>query len=72
MQEGKTIESTIQVCQQVKETENVEVSRKMVASVMKKELHLSFLKAKKLNHQANSERALILRQQYGMKMLEML
>ena len=39
---------------------------------MKKDLHLSFLKAKTLNHQANSERALILRQQYGMKMLGML
>ena len=39
---------------------------------MKKDLQLSYLRAKKLNLQANSERALVLRQQYGLKMLALM
>ena len=50
MQEGKTIENTRQIIQKVKETDNIEVGRKLVASVMKKDLQLSFIKSKKLNH----------------------
>ena len=69
MQEGKIIENTRKIIQKVKETDNIEVGRKLVASVMKNDLQLSFIKAKKLNHQANSDRALVLRQHYGMKML---
>ena len=39
---------------------------------MKDELKLSFVKSKKLNPQTNSDRALVLRQQYALEMLRLL
>jgi hypothetical protein len=39
---------------------------------MREDLKLSFLKAKKLNPQANSDRALVLRQQYALEMMHLL
>ena len=39
---------------------------------MKREFKLSFLKSKKLFPSANSDRNMVLRQQYGLKMLELL
>ena len=37
------------------------VNKKLVAKVLKEDLKLSFIKAKKLNPQSNSDRALVLR-----------
>ena len=39
----------------------MDVSQKLVRQVMKEDLRLSFVKAKKLNPQANSARNLVLR-----------
>ena len=45
---------------------------RLVRQVMRQDLRLSFVKAKKLNPQANSDRALILRQQYALEMMSLL
>jgi hypothetical protein len=39
---------------------------------MRQDLKLSFVKTKKLNPQANSDRALVLRQQYALEMMKQL
>ena len=56
----------------VKEADDLEVGRKLAAAVMRKDLGLSYVMAKKLHPAANSARCLVLRQQYAMKMLELL
>ena len=48
------------------------MSAKLVRKIMREDLKLSFLKAKKLNPQANSDRALVLRQQYALEMMHLL
>ena len=50
----------------------MDVSSKLVIQVMKKEFQLSFVKSKKLHPQANSDRAIVLRQQYALEMLKLL
>ena len=62
LEEGLTLSKAEDVCQRVREVEFLEVSVKLVREVMRKELKLSFVKTKKLNPQANSDRALVLRQ----------
>lgn len=57
---GSVIESSQKVCSLVKETDELEVSQKLVRQVLK-EFRLSFIKAKKLHPQANSARNLVLR-----------
>ena len=50
----------------------IEVSAKFTRLVLKKDLSLSYLKAKKLNTSANSDKNLVLRQQYGLEMMQLL
>ena len=61
-QEGKIIESARIVCERVRDSENLEVSQKLAAQVMKKDLRLSYIKTKRLHPKANSDRCLVLRQ----------
>ena len=52
--------------------QSVEVGQKQIRQVMKEDFNLSFVRTKKLNLQANSDMALIKRQQYALKMLDLL
>ena len=51
---------------------NFEVSEKFVRKILKKDFRLSFRKAKKLHPHANSMMNLVLRQQYALKLMELL
>ena len=59
--DGKAINSMRVVQKRIKEESNIEMSEKKIRKVLKKECKLSFVKSKKLNVQANSDRALVLR-----------
>ena len=60
------------ICSRVKEDLDIDVSGKLVAQVMRQDLGLSYIMARKLHPAANSARSLVLRQQYAIKMLELL
>jgi len=70
--EGKQILNSKVICEEVKATYDIEVAEKLVRNVMKSDLNLSFVKSKKLSLNANSDRALVLRQQYALKMFDLL
>ena len=59
--DGMAIYSAKVVQKRIKEETNIEISEKKIRKVLKKECKLSFVKSKKLNVQANSDRALVLR-----------
>ena len=59
--EGKAISSAKLVRDQVQEDAGLDVSTKLVRQVLKADCQLSFVRAKKLNPQANSDRSLVLR-----------
>ena len=69
--EGKAISSTKLVRDQVREDAGLEVGTKLVRQVLKTDLKLSFIKAKKFHPQTNSQRSLVLRQQYALEMLKL-
>ena len=71
-EEGLTLSKSEDICLRVREEEFLEVSEKLVREVMRKDLRLSFVKTKKLNTQANSDKSLVLRQQYALKMMRLL
>ena len=48
------------------------MDNRFVRSVMRKDLHLGYKRAKTICIQANSERCLVLRQQYALRMLPLL
>ena len=56
----------------MKEQSELEVTNSEVRSILKNELRLSYRIAKKVPVQGNSERCLVLRQQYALKMLDLL
>ena len=60
-QEDKDITCVEQVQEKIELDNNLEVSKKLIRQVMKKDLNLSFVKNKKLSPQSNSDRALVLR-----------
>ena len=70
--DGSPIHNVQTICTKIKEDLDIDVGRKLVTSVMRKDLGLSFVMAKKLHPAANSARSLVLRQQYAIKMLELL
>ena len=55
-----------------KEKQEADVSRQQVRHVMKQEFGLVYRRAFKVPIQSNSERCLVLRQQYAMVMLDLL
>ena len=61
-----------QVQTAVKHKSGLEVSLEQVRKTMRKELHMGYRQASTIPVQANSERCLVLRQQYALKMLPML
>ena len=69
---GKAITSCQVVWDKLKKDHDVEFSLKSVSEVLKKEMGLRFRKTKKVVSQINSERCLILRQQYALSMLSLL
>ena len=56
----------------VNELTELEVKREEVRSVLRTDLGLGYRMAKKVPVQSNSERCLVLRQQFALKMLELL
>ena len=50
----------------------LETDRPLVSSVMRKELGMGYRMARRITIQANSERCLVQRQQYALKMLPLL
>ena len=58
---GQQITNAKVICDDVKATYDLEVTEKLVRNIMKKDINLSFVRSKKLTHNANSDRALVLR-----------
>ena len=50
----------------------IDASLKQVRQTMKCDMHMSFRLAKRVPKQGNTERCLVLRQQYAIKMMELL
>ena len=69
---NRPIISAAQVQTMLKEKENMEVNKKMVRQVFRKDMHLGYRVARTVPVQSNAERCLVLRQQYALKMLPLL
>ena len=61
-----------QIKEQIKEQNNVDISNQKIRKILKNEMGLRYRRVKKVPIQANSERCLILRQQYALKMIGLL
>ena len=72
LERNKAIYSSKIVKEDIKETHALEVEERMVRMVMRKELHMGYRLAKTVPVQSNSERCLVLRQQYALTILPML
>lgn len=72
LQRGAPIESSKKVQDEILTTFNLEVQGSMIRTTMKKQLHMSFRTVKKIPKQGNTERCLVLRQQYALKLLPLL
>ena len=66
------IEKAAKVKQEVQRQHDVEISLPKIKLTMKKELGLGYRRVKKVPIQGNSERCLVLRQQYALEMLPLL
>jgi len=66
------IEKAGKVQMEVKRLHDVELSLPKIRAALKMELGLGYRMAKKVPIQSNSERCLILRQQYAIRMLDLL
>ena len=66
------IQSSDIIVARVNEQTDLKVKNHEVRSVLKKDLGLGYRLAKKVPPQANSERCLVLRQQYAIRMIELL
>ena len=66
------IESARQVQEQVQQAYGFDASEKLIRKTMKQDLKMSFRLAKRVPKQGNTERCLVLRQQYAIKMMELL
>jgi hypothetical protein len=69
---NKPIIRAQQVKQKVEDETNLELDERMTRQVMKKDLHMGYRKAKLVPITCNDERALVLRQQYALRMLALL
>ena len=54
------------------EDKNLKVKQKEIADVMKKDLNMSYRKIQTVTLRTNSEKNLVLRQQFGLHLIEML
>ena len=66
------IKASSMVVQKVREETGIEVEIERVRAVLKDELGLGYRMAKKIPVQCNTERCLVLRQQYAMAMIPLL
>ena len=66
------IEKAQQVQEQVKERNDIDVELQRIRTIMKKDLGLTYRITRKIPIQANSQRCLVLRQRYAIKMIELL
>ena len=72
LKSNKPIVRAQQVKAKVEAMKGFEMSEKLIRQVMKKELRMGYRLAKTVPVQGNSERCLVLRQQYALKMLTLL
>ena len=72
LQASVPIKASREVVQKVYEETGFEVKPEQVKAVLKDELGLSYRMAKKISIQCNTERCLVLRQQYAMAMIPLL
>jgi hypothetical protein len=72
LQSEQVIDRASDVRHLVLQENGISVTDKTVRAVFRQEMGLKFRKIKLISHQANSERNLVLRQQFGLKMLELL
>ena len=61
LNQNKWINNAHMVLVKLREEDNIEPSLKMIRQILKKDFNLSYIKAKKLNVQANSERCIVQR-----------
>ena len=69
---NKPITRTQQVQEAVRENTGLQTAPSLVRQVMRKELNMGYRRATIVTVQGNSERCLVLRQQYALKMLPLL
>ena len=72
LETGQPIASSHQVKLAVEEQRGLEVSTKLVRVMFRKELKMGYRMAKVVPSQINVERALVLRQQYSLRLLPLL
>jgi len=72
IEQDAVIDKAEMVAINVKRDYDFKPSNKLVRQVFRQDLGMKYQKLKKLAYQGNSERSLILRQQFSMKMLELL
>ena len=70
--EEQVISSSKIVQSAVKEQADVELSLKQIRLALRKDCRLGFVRAKKFQPRANSDRCLVQRQQYALEMLKLL
>ena len=69
---NRPITSAKLVCDAVKGNLDLEVDDRLVREVMRKDMRLGYRQVKTVPIQSNSERCLVLRQQYALRMLPLL
>ena len=69
---NKPIFRVKQVEEAVKQEANLEVNRSQVAKFMRKDMHLGYRHIRTVPVQSNTQRCLVLRQQYALRMLPLL
>jgi len=67
-----SITNSESVCRAVREDGGIEVGRRRVIRVLKRELGLSFLKTKKLHPAADSAKVRVQRQQFAMELIRLI
>ena len=72
LQKNQAIYSAKMVREKMLEQDDLDVSEKQIRGVMRRELRMGYRLAKTVPIQSNSERCLVLRQQYALKMLPLL
>ena len=72
LQASVPIKASSMVVQKVRDDTGIEVEIERVRAVLKDELGLGYRMAKKIPVQCNTERCLVLRQQYAMAMIPLL
>ena len=69
---GQVIDSVKKLQHDLKEEKGMEVKYREMASIMKKDLNMSFRKIQAVSVRTNSEKNLVLRQQFAVNLIQVL